>query len=444
MTAALRVRSVLLGAMILGGICISTGAQVIQPPTNLRVDGVLSLSKNAGVFLTRAELDRAKQRMTSTTQPFRDSYNVQRSNADTALNTTPNPFYMERTDYLSNFKYAWRWSSCPDTDSVDNSLTDAVTKLETQGNYTRSLALQYALTGDVRYADKAKQYLLAWAARSTPVNMYDFYKNTTTWDGGLTGGNESDTCFRPYNLALDGMFQGYGLINFADAYALLTNNGYTLTASENQQIRTYLYVLTAAVNSSYHAWMRWADAHNCVPKSDPNDSCTRFRKDNHLSWGQAPILAAAAALGDQAIADYVLKGTAWNDGRSGLVTNSSPVKYVINQSILSTGQIYDEAPSSVGGIGRANYAFYHLWALEIIARIDDIHFSQGIWDYKGGDGMGLKEAYAAERVRGTSWQYEFVYNRWPESAFASGRGTTGERAAFIMQSYGPVAFLFGQ
>lgn len=411
--------------------------------------GASEVSQAAGVFITRADLDRAKIRAVSSTQPYRSNYNVLKSRADTALSATPSPFYMERTNYLSNIKYGWSWSSCPDTNVNDNnSLNDAVSKLESQGDTTRTLALQYALTGDIRYADKSKTFLLSWANGSTPVNMYDFFKNTSSWDGGLNG-DDGTTCMRPWNMALDAMFQGYGLINFADSYALLTRNGYVLTASEDAAIRSYLYRLTGAVSSSYHAWSRWADAHNCT-SSNSSETCVRYRSDNHLSWGQAPILAAAASLNDQAMADYVLVGTAWNDGRSGLVTNGSPMKYVLNRAILSNGQIYDEAPSSVGGIGREGYAFYHLWAMQIAARIDDVHFNQGLWEYKGSDGKGLEEAYATESARvfsgqndGDNWQYELAYNRWQTSINLDARNASN-RTSYIVQSYGPVVLLFGQ
>lgn len=403
----------------------------------------------AGVFITQAELARAKLRVSGTTQPFRNSYNAQKSRADAALSTTPAPFYMTPSDYTNNIRYAWSWSSCPDSNPSDNnSLSDAVSKLEDQGDNARTLAMQYALTGTTSYGNKARDYLLAWANGSTPVNMYDFFVNTNSWDGGLVGSDGTD-CKRPWNMALDGMFQGYGLINFADAYALLTRNGYTLNSTDDTAIRNYLRSLTAAVNSSYHAWSRWADAHGCTA-SNNSDTCIRYRSDNHLSWGQAPILAAAAALGDQTIANYVLAGGTWDDGRSGPVANTSHMKYVINRAILSTGQIYDEAPESVGGIERDGYAFYHLWAMEIAARADDVNFHQGLWVYKGTDGKGLREAYTAEAPRvfsgqnsGDNWQYELPYNRWGDSTFLSARDESA-RTAFIEQSFGPVVLLFGQ
>ncbi len=411
--------------------------------------GASATDAPAGVFIAQSELARAKTRAAGTTQPYRNSYNTQKSRADAALSTTPSPFYMTQSNYINNLRYAWSWSSCPDNNPNDNnSLQDAVSKLENQGDTTRTLAMQYALTGTASYGNKARDYLVAWATNSTPINMYDFYVNTTTWEGGLVGSDGTD-CKRPWNMALDGMFQGYGLTNFADAYALLARNGYSFTGSETTAIRNYLYSLAAAVNSSYHAWSRWADAHGCTP-SNNSDTCIRYRSDNHLSWGQAPLLAAAAALDDQTIANYVLSGGIWNDGRSGPVANTSHMKYVINRAVLSNGQIYDEAPEAVGGIEREGYAFYHLWAMNIVARIDDVHFHQGIWDYKGTDGQGLREAYTAEAPRvmsgqnaGDNWQYELPYNRWGGTTFLNARDKSS-RTGFIVQSYGPVVLLFGE
>lgn len=411
--------------------------------------GVDNTEQPVGLFVTRGELDRAKTRAAGTAQPFRSNYDVQASRANAALSSSPSPFYMTPSDYTNNLRYAWGWSSCPDSNPNDNnSLQDAVTKLESQGDTTRTLAMQYALTGSSSYGNKAKDYLLAWATGSTPINMYDFFVNTSTFDGGLVGDNGT-TCQRPWNMALDGLFQGYGLINFSDAYLLLTRNGYSFTTGEDASIRAYLRQLAGAVNSSYHAWSVWADKHGCT-LSNQSETCIRYRSDNHLSWGQASILAAAAALSDQTIADYVLAGGVWDDGRSGPVANTSHMKYVINRAILSTGQIYDEAPSAVGGIERDGYAFYHLWAMHIAARVDDIHFGQGLWDYTGTDGQGIEEAYVAEAPRlmsgasgGVAWQYELVYNRWPNSTNLAARNEEN-RNTFIVQSYGPVVLLFGQ
>lgn len=441
-TAAVEVERDAAAAMIVADQTASGGQAVkfsAQPTSALP----------AGVFITRAELDRAKTRATATTQPFRASANTLKSRADSALSTTPSPFYMEQSNYLNNLRFAWSWSSCPDKNANDNnSLWDAVTKLEGQGDTTHSLALQYAISGDVRYGNKAKEYLLAWANGSTPVNIYDFLNSPPSFSSGMRGDNGTD-CYRPYNMALDGLFQGYGLITFSDAYTLLKGSGYSLSASEDAAIRAYIRSLAAAVNSSFQAWMRWADEHNCTA-SNKSDTCIRYRSDNHLSWGQAPLLAAAVALQDQTIANYVLTGSAWDDGRSGSYPNSSPIKEVINRTVLASGRIYDEAPGSEGGIERDGYAFYHLMALEIVARIAEVHYPQaGVWDYKAADGKGLQEAYATEASRinaddSITWQYEFVYNKWPTTQFRNLRDYSGDRQAFISQAYGPVVLLVGQ
>lgn len=390
----------------------------------------------AGVFISRADLARMKSRATGS-EPFRSSYNLQKGRADNLLSSTPKPFYMEHNDYLANIKYQW----CnPDNDGIDNSLSEAVAKLEREGDSVRTLAMQYALTGDRRYGDKAMEYFRAWANRSTPVNMYDFYAQTSPFDAKLRGMTGEFCSNRPWNFALDGLFQGYGLINFADAYVLLTANGYGLSAQDDSLTRRYLLRLTEAVNSSFHAWTRWADAH---PSSS---SYSRYRYDNHLSWGLAPLLAASVALKDDSLAQYVLAGGSWTDSRAGAYKNPSHIRTLLDRSILADGRIID--PVEFGR--EEGYTYFHLWPMQLVARMGELHHSQDLWHYRGADGAGLEKAYdtAATKVisgefGNQAWQYELVYNEWQTARNQSARDKTG-RQAFVLQSYGPVVLLFGQ
>lgn len=390
----------------------------------------------AGVFTSQAELALAKARAAGV-DPFKASYSIQKSRADSALRALPNPFFMEKNAYLSNIKYGWCGA---DGDGVDNGLNEAVSKLQKDGDLTRTLAMQYALTGDRRYGDKAADFLRTWATRSTAVNMYDFFTQVAPFEGKLRGMTSSFCSFRPWNFALDGLFQGYGLINFSDAYVLLTKNGYRLSAPDDATTRGYILRLTEAVNSSFHAWTRWADSHPTA------SSYARYRSDNHLSWGLASMLSASVALKDTALAQYVLNGGNWTDSRAGAYKNPSHIRDLIDRAILSGGRIID-----VVQFGRPEtYNYFHLWPMQIVARIDELHYEQGIWDSKGTDGMGLQEAYdtAVGKVisgefANQSWQYELAYNKWPTARNKSARDKTS-RTAFIVQSYGPVVLFFGQ
>ena len=393
-------------------------------------------AQNAGVFITRAELDRAKARKTAAA-PFGAAFTNQTNRANAALSLSPEPFFMQRNDYLQNLAYGW----CQDSnDGKDNSLGDATSKLESQSNTTRVLAMQFALTGDVRYGNKAVEFLKAWASNSTPVNMYDFYEDPNNFNARLRGMTPAFCSFRPWNMALDGIFQGYGLINFSDSYVLLRDNGYTFSSGDKTVITTYIRNLTEAVNSSFHAWTRWADAHST------SSSYVRYRADNHLSWGLASLLAASVALKDQQLADYAMSGGTWNDSRSGPYKNPSHVKSLIDLAVLSDGRIVDPV-----NFGRPeSYTYFHLWALQLVSRIAEIHYGQDMWNYKGNDGAGLQKAYESAAVKvinkqfaSDGWQYELVYGKWQTSQFDQAR-SAGTRPYYILQSIGPVTLLLGK
>src|SRR5690606_28315476 len=141
------------------------------------------------------------------------------------------------------------------------------------------------------FGDRALVHLLAWAREGTLINMYDFDIDfvSATFRGST---NDGSCGVRPWHFALDAMWQTYGLINLSDAFLLLTRNGYPLSSEDDATLRDFLRRLVEAVNSSFHAWTRWADAH---PRSP---SYERYRSDNHLSWCLAGIMAGAVALED--------------------------------------------------------------------------------------------------------------------------------------------------
>lgn len=402
-----------------------------------------------GIFVSAADLTRARQRATATTAPFAENARILKGRADAALTATPKPFRMTN---ISAITYHWCSS---DTDGIDNSLADATSKFEADGDRMRSLALQYALTGDVRYADRAALFLRTWAAQHTPVNLHDLgvdYANAR-----LTGQTDGYCSTRPWNFALDGLFQAYGLINASDAYVLLKRNGYALTATDDAAVREWLRKAAEAVNSSFQAWTRWADAH---PTSG---SYTRYRSDNHLSWGLAGLLAASVALQDAALAGYVLDGTSWTDRRNGAYANPSHIKDVINRAIESgtgtanEGRIYEEKILRDPPIG---YSLFHLWAMSLVAQTAEVNYARpGFWNHVTPNGGSIRKAFdrytafiLGERASpqagegpptSYAWLYELAYDHWPEARF---RGTvlTSPRNRFIIQSIGVPTLLLGE
>ncbi|MBW2458301.1 MAG: alginate lyase family protein [Deltaproteobacteria bacterium] len=411
--------------------------------------GAASALPAAGLFLTVDDLARAIERSQSDAEPFATGYSHQSGRADNALSETADPFHM--TDVL-DITFGW----CSDgTPNVDDTLKEATEDYSHDGNLMRVLALQYALTGESSYGDKAVELMTAWAADFTEINLYDFAIDfDTATITGMTDGYCSD---RPWNFALDAMWQTYGLINTADAYLLLSRNGYVFDSADEQAIRDLILRVTEAVNSSFHAWTRWADAH---PSSS---SFERYRADNHLSWCLAGLLAGAAALQDDALAAYVLTGGSWTDSQAGPYENPSHVRDVIDRAIESgtgednEGRVYEELILRDPPIG---YSFFHLWALGLTARIAEVHYGDDVWSFVGTDGGGLELAYEryvafmlGERqspepqqegdLTASSWQYELVYRRWPTDRFQEAIEVTS-RNAFILQSIGPVTFLLGE
>ncbi|MDC0358089.1 alginate lyase family protein, partial [Oligoflexia bacterium] len=371
-----------------------------------------------GLFINIDQLARAKERISSEMEPFYTNYLVQAGRAKNALALEPQPYH---TDNIEQMTFGW----CDDEPAL-NTLAYATKHFERQSDHIQTLALQFALSGSSEHGDAARDQMVAWAKEHTVVNLYDFaidFQQATLTNS--TSGMCSD---RPWNFALDAMWQTYGLINISDAFLLLTRNGYTFSAADTASIQGWILRVAEGVNSSFHAWTRWADAH---PTSS---SFERYRSDNHLSWCLAGLLSAAAALGDEDLAAYVLDGGTWTDSSAGAYTNPSHIKDVIDRAIESgtgaanEGRMYEEKILRNPPIG---YAIFHLWPMALVAQIAQTHFNQNIWEYTGQDGAGMRTAFKryADFVLGERlsprpeqegdlskqwWLWELGYTAWQD------------------------------
>lgn len=399
----------------------------------------LSLAAAAGVFLSSSDMQRLRDIYQTTGDPrLKASYSAQATAAQLALDDVADPFTM--TDIR---QIVFHWCS-NDTDGVDNSLWDATNHLADESHTIRLLAFQYALTRDARYADKALALMKTWAGAHTPVNIYDFnpnFRNATI--DGMTEGYCSD---RPWNFALDAMWQAYGLINISDAYLLLSRNGYGMPSADDALLREWILKVAQAVNSSHHAWTKWADLH---PTSS---SYTRYRNDNHLSWSMLGLAAAGMALNDQALLAYVFEGGTWNDQVSGAYANPSPIRSVLDGAIEANGRVYEERINRDPPIG---YSFFHLWPMMLLARIDEVLGYDRVRSYKGQDGAGLREALVryAPYVLGTpvaggegdftnyAWLYYLGQRWWPEEGVFADAAARGPSSQILKQSLGPVVLM---
>jgi hypothetical protein len=399
--------------------------------------------RGAGLFISFDDLERARERASSGIELFETQANLVAGRAETAMSVTADPFHMD--DVLA-IRFGW----CEEHDDVDDTLSEASAKLERESDHMRTLALQFALAGDVAHADKAVELMRAWADEHTVVNMYDF--DIDFEQGTLVGMTDGYCSDRPWNFALDAMWQTYGLINAGDAYLLLTRNGHDLGADDTA-LRDWILRLTEAVDASFHAWTKWADAH-------PNSgSYERYRSDNHLSWCLAGLIAGAAALEDDDLAAYVLDGGSWTNSAGGPYENPSSIRSVIDLAIEADGRIYEEKILRDPPIG---YSFFHMWAMMLVARAAEVHYEDGapgVWEVVGEDDGGLEIAYDRYAgfilgtkvspepdqegdLAGNRWLYEAAVQRWtkPEHREVI---DFGDRNTWINQSIGAVPLLIG-
>lgn len=395
----------------------------------------------AGAFISRGELERAKQRMTK--PPFDAMYAAQRQTAQGLLNSTADPFH---SDDFEKMVFGWTTANPP-----QNSLRLAVDKLTDESDHMRRLALEFALSGGLEYAEKAVELMLAWAERHTPVNMTDPGFAVDYPNANLLGRTQGFKSPRPWDLALNAMFQTHGLTNACDALLLLQLNGHAFAVGEKAKIREWLFNLAKAVNSSFHAWTKWAD------NAHPDGAFTRYRSDNHLSWCHVGLLSAAVADFDSSLVDYVLRGGVWERYGDGYA-NPSHVGDVIDRAIESSpsgdspeheGRMYEEKIRRDPPIG---YSIYHLTAMSLVAQIAKVHVGEDVWSWTGEDNAGMPLALEryAEYLLGTktsptpSERYH-TFHRLPwELVGDSAVVDASERRWHYQQAIGPVAFLLGK
>ena len=319
----------------------------------------------------------------------------------------------------------------------------------------RNLAVAYLLTGDASYADKAKEFMLAWANNSVLVNFYQFNIN---FQSASFDGIEEGFCNKSWNMALDSIWQTYGLINFSDVYAILTRNDYAIAVEDQTLLGNWLRNgLIPATNSGCHAWTRWADAHT------GSSAFTRYRSDNHLSWCLAGLAAAAAALNDDGLWSYTFTGGVYDDGYSGPYANPSNFEAQVGFAVAGDGEVYDQAvrASSHNGLF---YGHFSLWALSLAAQIAEVHKGNNYWTFEGSRGGSLADAFDyyarygagdlpppdAEETTDPAF-FRFLYemlvgNDWVtgtrESLYQRARDRQS-RTQIIMQGIGPVSLLTG-
>ncbi|MGB1090896.1 MAG: alginate lyase family protein [Oceanobacter sp.] len=284
-----------------------------------------------------------------------------------------------KLDPGATFDYGW----C-EPKPRPNTLKKLADKLQEESAGYRDLAHYYLFTGHTESLRLASQGLLDWVHQSDLFNAYQLGMDTEqNWFPGI----EEGFCNRSWNMMLDSMWQGYGLLNFSQLYWILDHekqSSKVISEAEQKEIRTWLkYSLVPAVNGGFHAWTRWADAH---PQSS---AYQRYRSDNHLPWSQVGLAAAGFALGDTQLVNYVYQGGSYDDGYSGVYQNPSPLGQVITKSIKADGEVYDEKIRDPENKGFA-YAMFSLIPQTMMAHLAETHLNdKSWWTFKGPSGGSI-------------------------------------------------------
>lgn len=300
---------------------------------------------------------------------------------------TPDPFVLEG----ETFFFDW----CTPSPRRNQSFKDLNNRLTDDSAIARDMAQLFVATGERAAADKSVQYLYAWARESTLMNGYEMGMDPgkATFDG-----MEKGYCNRSWNMMLDSVWQTYGLMNFSIAYSIIndTPDLSSQYANELQVAEQWLtHQAVPAVNAGLHAWTRFADA------NPTSGAYQRYRADNHITWALAGLAAAGMALQQDQLLDYVYYGKPWDDGVSGLYSNSSALVEFLPAAIKSDGEVFDQAERAIQHKGFF-YGNFSLWAMVMSAEIMERAGYAPLWEYRSENSGSIQDAliYYAPYVSG--------------------------------------------
>lgn len=298
----------------------------------------------------------------------------------------PDPFQLPAGEI-----FTFGWCQAP---VYNRTLNDLTNRLTIESAHARDDSIYYLYSGDQHKLQRAIDRMMSWVQKSTLFNAYQLGMDP---EQGSFPGIQKGFCNNSWNMMLDSIWQSYGLINFSQVYLTLKQSDEAGQYSEELAlIHQWLQKqLVPAVNAGLHAWTRWADAH---PTSSAYE---RYRNDNHISWSLAGLAAAAMALNDKDLMNYVYEGTSYDDGYSGPYQNPSSLKTQLEHVIDSSGQLYDQPIRAAQHKGFF-YGHFSLWALVMTADIAERAGYPGLWHHRSPNGGSIMNAldYYAPMVSG--------------------------------------------
>ncbi len=347
-----------------GGIVIND-----PPPGDEIVKKTPYTGDNAGLLITKAQLERAKQRLSDSSSPFHASCTGLLSRSQ----NTPTLFKMSNP--VQDMKFSW----CGDSDGVDNSLKDFVSAVTNDFSNAASAANSWLLRGDKAAAERAIHVFELWDTEATIVNLYDFNINFAA--GTIEGQTSDGYCgVRPWNFALDMGWTTYGLRLASEAYLILDLNGYPMTDAQRLSMKSVIRKLASTTDSSLDAWSEWANYHRNA------SSHNRYVSDNHIAEYLSGLSAAAAALGGaegKSLFEYVVNGTAHDFGGGNNKAQYVPLKKYLDEALVlepgTNNVVFEDY------YWKTNYRTYHAHvqlALGTLFRGLDLHFpkEEGLYE----------------------------------------------------------------
>ncbi len=296
----------------------------------------------------------------------RTAWEKTRASADAALGATPNPAVPRPPDVGGSWP----------TPVYGKGLRD--------GQLARTLAMAYAVTGDSRYANKAKEFALAWARSYSPLPSLP-----------ATGHDVAE----PVGATIK-LFMAYDL---------------TQAAWTEQERATFKSWANAFVERSKRAVESERDS---FANNNPD-----YPWSNGPSWQRAQAVWAAAVVGGRVLADTL----AWNLNHRSRGGRDGGWQDLIENTMSSSGQMKEQLRrSSIG------YALFNYLPLVLIADVTKHAGSTpNLWHYRTPSGKSLlaPAEYYAPYLAGRSgpdWspekaaekraQMELVLTNYPASA----------------------------
>ena len=246
----------------------------------------------------------------------------------------------------------------------------------------RDLCLVYEVTGEDRYADKAKSIIVSWATHE-PQPGRNLEKEPYAGQGhGAT-------------IAGLGLNVGSFARSMASAYSLVWPH---LSGAERSAIKDWFLFLAAEIKEGHEAWI-------------DNDYYGKQPFNNHLSGHNMGLAAIGFALGDEALINYALDSPEnpkdWKEMHDGAILMESkpnPSQLYHRDPTLTTGaappangEIYDRyrviTTRDRRGLGMP-YAFFHQRMLMVTAEMAFLN-GRDLYRYEGPHGENLRLTFDA-------------------------------------------------